>query len=260
MKNILVLLSTFFAFTFISCNSNTNQDALDDLIIDAKWIIEDSNTYESFEFNNSGDYIVILNMNNMTQSTLASDVASSDDILTRSDASSIIVGTYVSNGDNAVIMDGFGEVEIVTSDSESVSFNLTLEGETEAVTLYSTVAETVSTSYETELLCRKWNFVGFSIDGEEYDMNTNEDGYGFPSSILFSKAGTYLVTYSNEEISNAIIQWKWKSEDTGTFYYAKDGYWSENEYATITTLTSTKLVVSEALNGSASASTFEAAN
>ncbi len=225
------------AFVVVSCNEDGSVDpeVLDNLILDAKWEFE-SGDYASFEFNEYGDYIVVCNDSSTGGLTTAPRFASASRATTN--GSSIITGDYEGDGDNAVKMNGFGRIELTSITSSSVSFSLTLEGEIETVNYTASIAEVVATSDNTTMLCRKWDLVGYTEDGVT-DILSDDDA----KTVLFSKAGTYLIEWSDG--TSVLAQWKWKSESDKTFYFTWSDEWYEDKYVTITTLTSSKAVVYE---------------
>jgi hypothetical protein len=66
-------------------------------------------------------------------------------------------------------------------------------------------------------------------------------------TVLFSKAGTYFVSYANPEDENdgGLAQWKWKNEaETQLIYsWAEIPVWEDENYIEIPELTSTKLKI-----------------
>lgn len=53
----------------------------------------------------------------------------------------------------------------------------------------------------------------------------------FGDEVLFSKSGTYMVTYVDGAIG--ISSWKWKNKDAGTIFYSWDNQWYEDEFVTL---------------------------
>lgn len=239
MKKLFIILATLFAFVACDEEGNIDPGTLDGLVIDAKWILDNSD-YESFEFNDTGDYIVVYNTSSTTMVSAQSGVFTAPKSVTRSDdgGDSVLLGEYESDGDYAINMIGFGRLELTSVESENVSFSLTLEGESETVSYSANIASVVASSDNTTLLCRKWDLISYTEDG--VDIGFDE---GDAENVLFSKAGTYLIEYRDGD--TGLAQWKWKSESDKTIYYTWDGDWRENSYVTLTTLNSSKLVVEE---------------
>lgn len=238
MKKLFLLLAT--ALCIVSCNSKNNEPEnpnTDGLILDEKWILTDNETYNSFEFTESGDYIV-------EYAHTGGAVGAPEQLIPAKNTTkaSIIVpaiyGKYTSDGDNAIIMEDFGRIEVISSENGEVEFSLTLEGEEIPEVLASTIVEPMAASTKTDLLCRKWVFESL---GGDYDQEPDED---IPSTVIFSKAQTYLVGYRDG--SAKLAQWKWKDESKSTFYFTWDkDHWDEDAWVTITTLTESKLVIEE---------------
>lgn len=94
----------------------------------------------------------------------------------------------------------------------------------------------------TNTLCRTWRIEKIHeiyIDKqtgkkEDYTVtpdNPGEYGYDMPIEVMWSKSGTYLVSYRDETIG--LAEWKWRNRGAGEIYYAWDGEWTGN-YCTIT--------------------------
>ncbi len=235
MKRIFLIIATIF--TFVACDEKGNLDP--DLFnaFDAKWILE-SGDYSSFEFNDTGDYIVVCNSDSNDDQLSSSPRF----IATKSSlpqvVSRVVVGDYEFDGDKAVVMEGFGRVELISADSESVSFSLKLEGETESVNYTASVAEVVASSDITSMLCRKWDVIKVVEDGVEVSFEDDD-----AKNVLFSKAGTYLI--ERYDGTTRLAQWKWKSEEDKTMYFTWDGEWREECSVTFTTLSWSSLVVEQ---------------
>ena len=94
----------------------------------------------------------------------------------------------------------------------------------------------------TNAVCRTWRIEkihGIYIDKETGDRedytvtrdNPGEMGYDMPMEVMWSKSGTYLVSYRDGSIG--LAEWKWRNKGAGQMYYAWDGEWT-GDYCTIT--------------------------
>lgn len=94
----------------------------------------------------------------------------------------------------------------------------------------------------TNALCRTWRIekirdvyydkqTGKTDDMTVTPENPGEDGYDMPIEVVWSKSGTYLVSYLDGSIG--VAEWKWKNRGAGQLYYAWDGDWT-GDYCTIT--------------------------
>jgi hypothetical protein len=94
-------------------------------------------------------------------------------------------------------------------------------------------------SDKTDMLCRTWKVVDYETSDPDDD---DEDDTGH---VYFSKAGTYLVSYSDG--TSGVASWKWKSEADGVLYYSWDTPpdWDDDSTVTVETLTATSLVICE---------------
>ena len=62
MRNLKQILLSILVLTFIAaCDKDENdpKETLEKATISAKWNVDNSSEYESFEFNESGNYIVL---------------------------------------------------------------------------------------------------------------------------------------------------------------------------------------------------------
>lgn len=215
-------------------------------------ITSDGSPYESIELSASGNYIVTLShgwnyynapVNGVAKSSrrslLDSDKAKG---LTRAtEYDGVIYGTFTSLGGNEFALEGFGTIKLGYSGDEVTSIEVTTQdGQT---TQYDAKKKpTMNGDNVTNALCRTWRIekirdVYYDKEtGETEDMtvtpeNPGEDGYDMPIEVVWSKSGTYLVSYLDGSIG--VAEWKWKNRGAGQLYYAWDGDWT-GDYCTIT--------------------------
>lgn len=220
MKNFKQLLLVFLVLTnLISCKKDDDSSNDTQETISAKWVVDEAADYKSFEFNKSGDYIIV-----------------KGDGLKSATSQSIISGTYVIIDSETIKLSDFGTIHITSIDDSNISFSLTLEDdETTSISVNATKQEEISNSAKTELLCRTWEMV--SINGE------TAIGTDYEITILFSQAGTYFVTVLNTDSENegGLAQWKWKDNNENEFNYTWSGTFSDEYYVKIVKLTSSYL-------------------
>jgi len=228
MKNLKQILVAIFALTFIvACNKDDidPKENLEKAKISAKWIVSNSSDYDSFEFNESGNYIVV--KNTTTKST-------NDQI--------ILFGTYEIIDNKTIVLSDFGTLTISKIDENSISFSIKLTSNpNNEITINASKQAEMESTTKTDLLCRTWEMVtvnGESIVGTDMEL-----------TVLFSKAGTYFVSYANPEDENdgGLAQWKWKDDAETQFLYSWDEVpvWEDEDYVEIPELTSTKLKIIE---------------
>lgn len=206
MKKIKVLAALLsLVVIFSSCEKGDNKDNNDVTItketISAKWIVADNVTYKSFEFNESGNFIIVVD--NMKKSMNEED---------------IIFGNYEVVDDITIKLKNYGTIKTSKIDDNTISFTLTLDTSSgNEISINANKADEMQSSSNTELLCRTWNMV--SINGENV-AGTEEE-----LTVLFSQAGTYFVTYLNstDEENGGLAKWKWKDENQNTLCYSWDG-------------------------------------
>ena len=125
--------------------------------------------YESFEFNESGNYIVVTNTT--TKST---------------NSQVIIYGTYEIIDYSTIVMSDFGTIKLTMVDENSISFSIQMASNPEAnISINATKQEEMEASTNTDLLCKTWKMV--EVDGEVV-----VEGSPYDFSVLMSKAGTYF--------------------------------------------------------------------
>ena len=206
--------------------------------ISAKWEVAGANSpYQSFEFNESGNYIIV---QNSTYSTSLKSV----------NGGVVLYGTYKVIDSLTIALSDVGTVHINAITDSGIEFSLELEdGVGTTLEIVATKVAEMEYSERTKLLCRTWSLASIKIDGEE-NLESDEE-----FKVLFSEAGTYLVSerYYEEgawtDWESDISQWTWKNSSEDVFCYSWD--WEstvqcdgDNEVQ-ITTLTSSKLVIVE---------------
>jgi len=143
--------------------------------ISAKWVVSDNSTYKSFEFNESGNYIVVKD----------SELKSSDD------GDIILFGTYTVNNDGTITLDAVGVMTITFNGDNTIDIKLSpIETPDVEIPMSAEKAEEFAGSTKTELLCRSWRLKEFNGEnslGTIYDM-----------TVVFSEAGTYMVKLNTD--------------------------------------------------------------
>jgi hypothetical protein len=228
MKNLKQILVAILVLTsIISCEKDENEpnDILKMETISAKWIVDGTSDYVSFEFNESGNYIVV--ENTTTKST---------------NEQIVLFGTYEIIDDKTIVLSDFGTINISEIQENTISFSILLNSDpNNEIVIHASKQEEMENTTKTELLCRTWEMV--TIDGEDVA------GTDMELTVLFSAAGTYFVSYAIAEDGSAggLAQWKWKNEiETQLLYsWAEVPVWDEASYVEILELTSNKLKIIE---------------
>lgn len=224
MKNLKMILVTIFVLTFITAcdkDENDSKETLEKSTISAKWNVSNSSDYDSFEFNASGNYIVV--KNSTTKST---------------NDQTILFGTYEIIDNKTIVLSDFGTLILSKIDEASISFSIKLTSSpNNEIIINASKQEEMENSTKTELLCRTWELI--SINGENVAGTENE------GTVLFSKAGTYLVTSSNGQ--SGLAQWKWKDATETKFLYSweETPVWAEENFVEIIELTNSTLKILE---------------
>lgn len=227
MRKLKQILVAIFVLTFfVACNKDDNdpKEKLEKATISAKWIVSNSDDYDSFEFNESGNYIVVKN---------ATTKSTNDQI--------ILFGTYEIIDNKTIMLSDFGTITISNIDGDSMSCSIKLTSNpNNEITINASKQEEMESTARIDLLCRTWEMV--TVNGEP------AVDAGMELTVLFSKAGTYFVTYTNfEDETDGLAQWKWKNEEETQILYSWEQVpvWNEEDYVEIIELTSTKLEMLE---------------
>lgn len=228
MKTLKQILVTIFVLTLITaCDKDENdpkenepKGILDKATISAKWNVNNFNDYYSFEFNESGNYIVV--KNTTTEST-------NDQI--------ILFGTYKIIDSKTIVLSDFGTLILSKIDENSISFSIKLTSNSNSeIIISASKQEEMGSSTKTDLLSRTWEVI--SINGEIVAGTEDE------IIVMFSKAGTYLVWADD---GGGLAQWKWKNEAETQFLYSWDEVpvWEGEDYVEIIELTNSTLKIFE---------------
>jgi hypothetical protein len=279
-------LSGGMALATVSCdrdNGGDNEQTLSQNTISAKWeIANPASKYASFEFNRDGNYIVIERIEaeahevavksgvsrNFQRSLFqksgvrkVSTRASSD-----SNLSPIHFGTYKIEGDK-IILSGFGVLEAISITAEEFTFSFTLEATGEKGEFVANrAADPISSSSRTDMFCRTWRVDKITIDEsavsqEDREYYIREYGADWKNEVekmrteesagliaLFSKAGTYLVLYANDDDEEAgLSEWKWTNGEETAIYYSWDNWkddWTDN-IVQVKELSNSTLIIQE---------------
>lgn len=216
MKNF----QTFFLFILImalttSCEKDERgaKEILEIESIIGKWTVNGTSAFESFEFNKSGNYIVVKN---------STEKSTNDQ--------RILFGTYEIIDNYTIILSDFGSLKITRINDTSMDFSVSLPGSQYNEMMLSALKQKeMESTTRTELLCRTWKLV--SLNGE------NVEGTGDELTVLFSKAGTYFVTWHDGD--SDLRHWKWKNATEKEIFYSwgEPVVWDEERKAEIIELT-----------------------
>lgn len=198
MKQILVAILVLISIFSCKKDENKPKDTLSKETISAKWTVDGISVFESFEFNKSGNYIIV--KYTKTKST---------------NNQIVLFGTYVIIDDKTIVLSDFGKIMISKIGDNSINFSILLDSNpNNEISIIATKQEEMQNSTKTELLCRTWEMV--TVNGDDVTGTDNE------FTVLFSAAGTYFVTFANPEDENdgGLAQWKWKDETETKLLYS----------------------------------------
>lgn len=239
LKNTLATLALVFAMmSIVSCEKGggsidpvkPGQEApLEKSTISSKWAVSGSSGYSSFEFNESGNYIV-------TRSTAGRILGTQ----------SVLFGEYEIINDSTILLADLGTLTIKSLKGESIIFSLSLLSDPgNEIEITASKEDEIAASSNTELLCRSWKMV--SVDGQSV-VGTEEE-----LTVLFSEAGTYFVEFANpvDGDEGGLSNWQWKDASENTFCYSWEGTptcMGDNEVEVVE-LSSTRLQLMESYDG-----------
>ncbi|MDR0525830.1 MAG: hypothetical protein LBG90_08195 [Spirochaetaceae bacterium] len=140
---------------------------------------------------------------------------------------------------NEVILPDFGVLRNITLTDGTQGelefyFSPIASEEYTEIRLKSQKAETFD-SNRTLLLCKTWKLA--KRDGQE-TQNTQ-----YEETILFTNAGTYLVSYPDGEFG--LAKWRWNNADESAFEYSWNEDWNESGIGLIQQLTQTSFTVKD---------------
>lgn len=227
-KSTFALL--FILCSLISCNNDddnngkTVQDpTLTKNTVSAKWNITEANSiYSSFEFNESGNYIIV--KQSLAKST---------------ENSIVYFGSYkISNDGTTIVLTGLGTIKVSAIDSNNISFSFILDSKPgETIKLNAKRSSEIAKSTSTELLCKTWMVKKYFVNSIE----TNAPNL----TILFSKAGTYFVDWKDDPENGGLAKWRWVNNQERKIQYLWDEVWEDNDVVEINELTENSLKITE---------------
>ncbi len=223
MRDLKQFLVAILVLTFIVACSKDDNDPnvnLDKNKISTKWLVSNSDDYDSFEFFENGTYIVI-----KESSTLEYNIQD------------VKHGTYEII-DNTLFLSDFGILSVSEIYNNFISFSIKpANNPKEEITINAVKQKEMESTPRTDLLCRSWKLI--SVGGESVVGTDSE------KTVLFSKSGTYFV-FDSEEIS-LIALWKWNdiAETQMLHSWKKTPNWEEEEYVEIIELSNNKLITLE---------------
>ena len=225
MENVKQILAVILIITFFSACEKSEEDPMDNLktSINAKWNVDNSGKYISFEFNESGNYIIVKNVTKTYENKQV-----------------VLFGSYQMMENNNILLPGFGTLNIIDIEKSGISFSIQLIDNTiNEIFINASKENEIASSTKTDLLCKTWEML--SVNGEL------AGGTDMEITSLFSKSGTYFVSYATPEDENAggLAQWRWKDEtETHLLYsWAEVPAWEKADSVHISELTSTKLKI-----------------
>ena len=175
----------------------------------------------------------------------------------RADNSPIIYGKFIKISDTEYILEGYGSIVIEGDTANTFSLQITPQnGET--TTVAAQKSSTIPDSEINNAICRTWNLDNIGIKMsfnnalvyndskpsnqldilleeaqnalknyliKHYGASSSEfDPYEplnfYPTKVIFTKSGTYMVEYSNQTI--AVSTWHWINESKGQFQFSWD--------------------------------------
>ena len=251
-KVFITLMSLFIMTILTSCHSDIENNDETITLLKAKWKISDLNSvYASFEFTKDGNFIVVENGTNANIRTVYDNKSffspqnTNVSIKMGTKASSskltpVHFGTFQIDG-NTINLPDFGTIIVTSISAEEFSFSFTLAATGKKWNFITNKAQELTQSKRTEMLCRTWTINKVTIDEAllpEADKNWYEYQYGqnwkveaekefLGTVVLFTEAGTYLISYADKDSKTALSWWKWANKEETAIIYSEDN-WQDN--------------------------------
>ncbi len=223
------LLAFLAIMCFVSCDKDDSElknELETKASINAKWVVEGTSEFKSFEFNESGNYIIV------KEGTVKSSASNS-----------ILFGTYEYDADQTITLSEFGTIKISDYGTDHMNFVVELkDGTEEPVSLKATKKEEMGSSERTDLLCRSWKLIRIN--------DVNVEGTEEEITVLFSKAGTYFVEFvnPNPDVLGGLAEWSWSNSSKTAINYSWTQY-GEGGTFDIVELTDNSLKILEEFEG-----------
>lgn len=189
--------------------------------------------YRSLELTASGEFVMMPDDYDY-YSLSTTKIFQAPQLKSRASYDGIIYGSYTKTGDNTYDLKGYGTLTI-ESDGKN-AYNLTITRNSgSSFTVSAAKKNQLPDSQMTNNLCRTWNFDYFIVRGivdgktviEQKVTQSNrydDDDYDmigeWPTSVIFTKAGSYIVFYEDDTL--AISTWSWVNQNNGTLAYSWD--------------------------------------
>ncbi len=199
---IFVLIIIVCSCTGIDIKNSTNTSYSTSLLdrIIGKWNVTDMNSsYNSFEFNNVGNDLILVNITTSKTSILESHF-----------------GTYhLSN--QSIALTVYGLIKLTAVDNDSIHFTFTPAYKSDSIIKIKAVRFVkFPVTVKTELLSRTWQID--SLNG-----NCLKDS-SFISNVFFSNSGTYYAQFKNSTSTrNVIAQWTPRDDSYTRLCYSLKG-------------------------------------
>lgn len=145
----------------------------------------------------------------------------------------IYFGTFTQIGENTFYLDGFGTVTIIYDGGNAC--DIVVDNGSGPVSMGAVRKENYSNSERTDAICRTWNMEKMHIQMYQYNLKVFDEEFtadtydeydaqeGWPSQIIFTKAGNYIVIYGmGDNRMLDISSWKWSNEAKGILRFSWD--------------------------------------
>jgi hypothetical protein len=232
MKNLakvfgIIALAAVIGLSFAACDDGSTSGGGGSIVsketLNGKWETDDS-ANSTFEFTTDSIYIVVGNFGQPTPRAVAGQ-------------GYVYTGKYSISG-SKITLEGFGVIDVKSFSKEEFNFSLELANSNVSYNFLAVrLEDTIAISTRTNLLCRFWKLTKVSVSEHEYMIGSN---------VLFSKAGTYLVTYNDG--STALAEWKWKNTEQTILQYSWN-QWGDSGEVQIQNLAASSLKILEKVSG-----------
>lgn len=235
MKKIAFMLVALIVFSLGSNSCKKDELESREIVIPEqyakKWLVNNNDRavdYISIEITQYGYYFIVF------------------------DDNTYITGSCYVDTDDNIILVGYGYIEILDLGDEGFSFILHLDDNDEPETIFTTAAQEMDVTDETELLCTTWHITEYYfVSGGETTWVQPSDTYNYSTfDVTFTTYGTYFThqAYTHQGTPGELYDnryWQWTNDDNEAVCYGLTESEAQSCGATanVTTLTGEEFVL-----------------
>lgn len=240
-KYLLMCMMACVVSGFTACSSDDDDDDVTGATLSAPAYEADAAKYEittsgsefaSVEFTESGNYILEIGGTRtaamrVEKKGLLTFMAGKE--TTRaSEVFNYKYGKYTKSGD-VYTLEGYGTIKVVRGSDAVASLEFTPDGGTAYTVQATPVSSAQNNSDMSRKLCRTWSLEKVEVHykdkitgaAEDFSFTieqtlSSSDWEAVPVEYIFTKAGTWMIKLSNNELNVGL--WAWLDESAGSLY------------------------------------------